>query len=748
MSRPRGRTADTYQLDLVRYELRRGDNGKVKIERLPMELLIFLVERKGQLVTRAEVAARLWRDGIFIDTEPAINNAVRKIRLALRDSPENPTHLETVVGKGYRFIGDLDVIGADSAPAASGPSTPLAAPAAAKDPIGEEITTRIERPARWKNYAPGGALGASVAAAVWFLAMRHRTDAPALRPTVLTSFVGHEGSPSLAPDGTRFAFSWDGDLPSGRQHVYISLLGKGVPVRITPENETGLMPAWSPDGQWVAFLRGRGDDQPAEASARPGGRIGFLRERTDNVFLELSVTPAIGGPIRRIADGAVGDSISWSPDGRWLLFDRLVDPNHLQRVIHAVPAAGGEDRRLIDPSPGGGSGDTDPAISPDGKKLVFSRCVDDYDCDLFVTGFTDGGVTGPLHQLTHDHSVKTNPHWTNDSNEVVYIVGETTSERSIFRVSGRGGEPRRIEGIGQNATHISLGSDARLLYSTSSINYDIRRVNLRAANSAAAGERFLSSTRYEVAPSYSPDGKRISFSSNRGGIRQIWVADTDGSNPSPLTSFQNGVASSPKWSPNGRYIVFDARPTANADIYVIAAEGGAPARLTDHPGVDHVPTWSPDGNWIYFGSDRAGGHEIFRIRPRGGEVQQMTHNGGYYGVASADGKWLYYTVTRNGVWKMPAEGGQATQVLPASAVMATFSFAATRSGLYTVAAEQSQPDRFQILFHPFDAGKSEVLMALNRPPVMFPEVSPDEQWLLFTLADDPTDEILMVQNFQ
>ena len=102
---------ETYRLDLARYELRRGDGVKVKIERQPMELLILLAARKGTLVTRDEVAARLWPAGISVDTEPAINNAIRKIRAALRDSPERPTYLETVVGKGYRFVGDLDVIG-------------------------------------------------------------------------------------------------------------------------------------------------------------------------------------------------------------------------------------------------------------------------------------------------------------------------------------------------------------------------------------------------------------------------------------------------------------------------------------------------------------------------------------------------------------------------------------------------------------------------------------------------------------
>lgn len=116
----------------------------------------------------------------------------------------------------------------------------------------------------------------------------------------------------------------------------------------------------------------------------------------------------------------------------------------------------------------------------------------------------------------------------------------------------------------------------------------------------------------------------------------------------------------------------------------------------------------------------------------------MTHNGGFYGVVSPDGQWLYYSVTRNGIWRMPAEGGEARQVLPAEAVMATSSFTVTRRGVYTVGARPPGQDRYTIVFHPFDQGEARTLLTPNRPPAMFLAVSPDERWLLYTLADDPT----------
>jgi DNA-binding winged helix-turn-helix (wHTH) protein/TolB-like protein len=99
------------ELDLGRYELRR-QGRRVKLEKKPMELLIFLVGRREQLVSRREIVTKLWRSDLFIDSEPNINNIVRKIRAALGDNSAKPRFLETVVGKGYRFIGPVRVIDA------------------------------------------------------------------------------------------------------------------------------------------------------------------------------------------------------------------------------------------------------------------------------------------------------------------------------------------------------------------------------------------------------------------------------------------------------------------------------------------------------------------------------------------------------------------------------------------------------------------------------------------------------------
>ena len=109
--RPTATAIGEIELDLGRYELRRSGQ-RIKLEKKPMELLIFLAGRREQLVSRDEIVRKLWRSDLFIDTEKNVNNIIRKLRTALGDDADHPRFLETIVGKGYRFVGPLKVIGA------------------------------------------------------------------------------------------------------------------------------------------------------------------------------------------------------------------------------------------------------------------------------------------------------------------------------------------------------------------------------------------------------------------------------------------------------------------------------------------------------------------------------------------------------------------------------------------------------------------------------------------------------------
>lgn len=95
------------ELDLAAYALRRAGKA-VKLEKMPMEVLILLVQRAGALLPRSEIQAALWGPDVFVERDAAINTAIRKIRRALGDDPARPRFVETVVGKGYRFVAALE----------------------------------------------------------------------------------------------------------------------------------------------------------------------------------------------------------------------------------------------------------------------------------------------------------------------------------------------------------------------------------------------------------------------------------------------------------------------------------------------------------------------------------------------------------------------------------------------------------------------------------------------------------------
>ena len=179
-------------------------------------------------------------------------------------------------------------------------------------------------------------------------------------------------------------------------------------------------------------------------------------------------------------------------------------------------------------------------------------------------------------------------------------------------------------------------------------------------------------------PSWSPDGKRIVFSSDRDNDREhnieIYVMDADGSNPQRLT---NNLTEDqhPSWSPDGKRIVFRARRPGHFEsnfgityeIYVMDADGGNEQRLTENRKNDDTPSWSPDGKRIAFMSDRKGdfqNFEIYVMDADGGNLQNLTNNRARDGSPSwsPDGERITFTTTRDGnlnseIYVMDADGG-------------------------------------------------------------------------------------------
>jgi TolB-like protein/DNA-binding winged helix-turn-helix (wHTH) protein/Flp pilus assembly protein TadD len=128
------RFGDDLELDAHSYQLRRS-GCLLKLERIPMDLLLLLVEQRGQLVTRGQIIERVWGKDVFLDTDNSINAAIRKIRQVLKDDPEQPRFVQTVTGRGYRFIAPV----AQTVTPSASPNSAARQPAPVQDLRGIEV---------------------------------------------------------------------------------------------------------------------------------------------------------------------------------------------------------------------------------------------------------------------------------------------------------------------------------------------------------------------------------------------------------------------------------------------------------------------------------------------------------------------------------------------------------------------------------------------------------------------------------
>jgi len=341
-----------------------------------------------------------------------------------------------------------------------------------------------------------------VAAGFWRLFLRPEgNQGLAPRTVPLTSYVGTECCASFSPDGNQVAFEWDGPRQDNAD-IYVKLIGTENAVRLTTDPADDISPAWSPDGRYIAFLR-------------------VLSENKAGVFL----VPSIGGPQRKLAE--ISDwswgGLAWYPNGKWLAV-----PD--QNSISLLSVDTGEKRKLTFPP--AASSDDSPAFSPDGQRLAFSRNVA-LTSEIYLLVLSgDLAPKGEPKQLTSKHHFGKWPVWTADGREIIASLGLISEfhEAELWRIPvDRGGMPQPVPTFikGRNPA-ISRRGD-RLAFTRLLSDDNIWRVEVPGPNRKASDPiSLISSTYADAAPQYSPDGKRIVFTSARSGHTEIWVCASDG----------------------------------------------------------------------------------------------------------------------------------------------------------------------------------------------------------------------------
>ena len=133
-----------------------------------------------------------------------------------------------------------------------------------------------------------------------------------------------------------------------------------------------------------------------------------------------------------------------------------------------------------------------------------------------------------------------------------------------------------------------------------------------------------------VSPSFSPEGRRLAFTSGRVGHPEVYLADVDGTNVEPLVtdvSAENGYRSNPDWSPDGRQIVFQQQIGGIFQLMITTLRERSVRQLTSE-GRNEDPSWAPDGRHVVFSTTRTGVRELFVLDVESGRARQLTHGAG------------------------------------------------------------------------------------------------------------------------
>jgi eukaryotic-like serine/threonine-protein kinase len=584
-----------------------------------------------------------------------------------------------------------------------------------------------ERPSRRVAIWAGAALAVGLlAGGGWYLRTAvWKSNAP-LVAVPLTSDPGTQMSPSFSPDGKQVVFSWNGEKQDNFD-IYLKLIGSPTSVRLTTNPATDFDPVFSPDGRSIGFVRWVSGRSSFITISALGGAERIVADNLPDVSSKTD------GPWPR------GRAFDWLPDGKWIVTDGL----------NALSIESGETRKLTTPD-GPSTLDYSPAVSPDGRTVAFCRLSGALIADIWLLDLTeDLKPKAEPRRLTHLNLNLGGLAWTPDGKGIVFSAGQAIQNQSIWRVSISGsGPPERLQFGVENASVPAVARNGtRLAFQRPRSDVNIYRLSLSASGvPLARPAQFLSSTRAEYTPQYSPDGTRIAFQSDRGGGYGVWVSEADGSNVAELASKPGTHAGTPRWSPDGTKITFDWNADGNWNIYVIRSSGGKPLRLTSDPATDSIPSWSHDGKWIYFASNRSGRNEVWKAPADGGDAAQVTRNGGYVAFESADGASLFYKKDDGPtpLWTMPLGSGEERQVL--STVFLRNFFAAGK-GVYFM-TPRSPTGEFSIQFLNTATGKVNTIITISGNPANGLSVSPDGRSILYAQADSLGQDLMLVENFR
>ncbi len=587
-----------FDVDLKSGELRRS-GVRVHLQSQPFKVLVALLERPGEVVSRESLQKRLWGTDTTVDFDHSLGIAVNKLREALGDRAENPHFVETLAKRGYRFI----------APVRTTEPPPATQPALSAPPDAVP-----EFPIPWHWIA--GSL-ACVCLGLALVLLFRTPDREPLRVAQVT-YSGHvlandpevESFSSSSSDGTRLYFSHV-DVGDPVLAVALAANGEVSHFHLPSEIAAPLIGSLSPDGSKL-ILHSHLQAEPEQP---------------------LWIVPTLGGNARRVPNLMAHDA-TWMPDGRRLLIASGGD-------LTVIGADGSDPHRLA----------TAPGMafwlrwSPDGKRLRFTLNNPKHQTTELWEVSADGTN---LHALLPGWSQPASEccgNWTSDGREFVFQSGHN-GHTDIWAQHERSwplrdSEPRQLTSGPLDYEAPSTSPGGHRVYFIG-VNQQIELLHaLPNSPTFVALDQNLSAA---ALAQYSPDGQWVAWLNSSDG--SLWRSRADGRERIQLTSPPLRIFSM-KWSPDNHTLaLMAAEPGMPWKIYLLDAEGGKPVPLLNEDRNEADPDWSADGQSMVFGRlpDRMDSRQpkaIYLVDMKTHRVSEIPNSTGLFSPRlSPDGRYI------------------------------------------------------------------------------------------------------------
>jgi len=584
--------------------------------------LLALVERNGKVVSKDELIKFVWPD-TFVE-EGNLTQNISMLRKLLGESPDKPQYIETVPRRGYRFVASVKEVEEE------GLDPVIQEPPSAESVSEQTASLNVEPPAPKIMRGKQGAvffralLMVVIAGAAFGLRKLiglnwQATSSTEMIVTRLTH-TGKAARAAIAPDGKYVAHVIE---ESGKQSLWLRQVATSSEIQIVPpDNITYIGITFSPDGNYIYYVRGRQRDL----------REGSFGDRGD-----LFKTPTLGKAEKKLLADIDGH-ITFSPDGTQIAFVRQY-PNRGKSALMVARADGSEERELATRKfpdnflPGG------PAWSPDGK--IIACTTNNFTADTPYRGVVGINVADGTEEpigSKHWYGATRRLAWLTDGSGILVIGAEySRGLNQIWRLSYPGNEAQRVVNDLNDYADLSLTADSRTL---AAVRAD-RLVNIwvaphgdiSRAKSITAGAGREDGIR---GLAWTTDG-RILYRSMAGNVPQIWIMGPDGAGGKQL-SVDGPEHFDPAVSPDGRHIVWSSSPTGRRHIWRIDLDGGTPKQLTNG-GNEWQPEYSPDGKWLVYAGM---GFSLWKTPIDGGAPAQLTDGLSWRPAVSPDGKWIAF----------------------------------------------------------------------------------------------------------